>query len=109
MNTPADDDPDFKLEGEDKPPVKNGLLCFFNDTRECGSDCMAFTPEPAESPSLSLQQCNCSLIVSAERVGRYMSGLVQLIKKGQEKSARAAADQARLTQFPPVPDPSGKA
>jgi len=87
--------------------VQNGLMCFLDASRECGAECMAFITEPVEAPNiLGPQQRNCILIVSAERVGRYMSGLVQLVKKGQEKTDKEAADRKR-TQVAPPPDPRG--
>ena len=87
--------------------IKNGLMCFLDATRECGADCMAFVTEPVEAPTvLGPQQRNCILVISAERVGRYMSGLVQLVRKGQEASNKEAADRKR-TQVAPPPDPRG--
>lgn len=59
----------------------NGLICFFNPDRVCSSDCMAFTTQATESPSLNAQQKHCSLLVSVERVGRFTGVLVQLLKK----------------------------
>jgi len=83
--------------------MQNGLMCFLNDTRECGADCMAYLTEPPEDGSklLGAQQRNCVLIVSAERLGRYASGIVQLMLKSE-------ADKKRSSQ-PTPPNPLGKA
>lgn len=101
------DVPDMKMEDEPQK-TQNGLICFLNDTRECGSDCMAYTPEPAESPSLSIQQRNCTLLVAAERLGRYSAGIASVLNKMHTRATTAAADNARLTRLPNL-DPSGKA
>lgn len=103
MNEPDYQDPP-EIKTDD---VRNGLMCFLDASRECGADCMAFVTEQVEAPNiLGPQQKNCILIVSSERVGRYMSGLVQLVKKGQERSDKEAADRKR-TQVTPPPDPRG--
>jgi hypothetical protein len=102
-----------ELEAESPPEVKtddptvNGLMCFIDRNRECGADCMAFLSEPSESPILGVQQKNCLLIVSAERLGRYASGIVSTLNKMHQKSAAEAADRVRLAQAQ-VPDPRGK-
>lgn len=94
------------LEYHEPPEVKtdepavNGLMCFLDGARECGADCMAFMHEPPTDPQgFGPQQSNCVLLVSAERTGRYLAGLVSLTKKGQ-------ADKIRTSHAPP-PDPRG--
>lgn len=102
-------DQDFQTPPEIKEddPGKNGLMCFLDDTRECGPDCMGYVTEPVEAPTiLGPQQKNCILIISAERMGRYMSNGVSLIKRAQDKAVKDAADKARTNVTPP-PDPRG--
>jgi hypothetical protein len=93
-DTPFIDSPDEL----DDDPEKNGLACFINGDRICGADCMAFTTVPSESPYLNEQQKHCSLIVSAERLGRYAGGILSLFKKADADSKRSA---------PHVVDPKG--
>lgn len=91
--------PSIPEESEGTPT--NGLMCFLNDKRECGADCMAFTAEPNESPNLSMQQRNCVLLVAVERLGRYHGGISSMLNKIYQRST----DQAR--QGAP-PNPLGK-
>ena len=74
---------------------RNGLMCFLSVDRECGSDCMAFTTTPAESPVLNTQQKNCAALVALERVGRY-GGIVVKLARDFIKDAQ-----------PPPPPPKG--
>ena len=83
------DPPDLKADDHQT----NGLMCFFDSTRECGADCMGFLTEPVEAPILNPQQRNCVFVVSVERVGRYLSGLVTLTRKRQEDQQRASHSQ----------------
>ena len=79
------------MEEEEEESPQNGLVCFIDLDRNCGADCMAFTREPFESTSLSTQQSNCTLLVSAERLGRYTGGLVKVIKNAIDDAARTPA------------------
>lgn len=98
------DPPDLKADDK-----ASGLMCFLDDTRECGADCMAYLPEPADPTVTSLgpQQKNCILIVSVERLGRYSAGVVSILRKGQERTEKDAADEKR-TNFGPVLSPLGR-
>lgn len=89
------DPPDIK---EDDP--KNGLMCFLDDTRECGPDCMGYFQGEVENSPLSPQQQNCILIISVERLGRYVGAGVSMLKKTKQ-------DQDRAKQANP-PDPLGR-
>lgn len=93
--------PDYK---EDTP--HNGLICWLDSTRECGADCMGYVEDPSESKALSRQQQNCVLLVSVERLGRYVGHLASTARDIHHGAANAAADQARSRQKPP-PDPRG--
>jgi hypothetical protein len=80
-------------------PAENGLFCFIDHTRPCGADCMAYTTNPSESPVLNIQQKNCSLLVTADRLSRGVQWLVQINRKSREDEERRNA--------PKPPDPRG--
>lgn len=89
------DPPDFKEDDAEK----NGLICFLDSTRECGPDCMGYIhpDEKVEnSPLLNRQQQNCVLLISVERLGRYVGAGVSMLRKDK-------ADQARQPMSPPNP------
>lgn len=58
-----------------------GLCCFLTADRVCGPDCMAFVTNPTASQKseLSEQQQHCSLLVSAERVGRHLPIIASIL------------------------------
>lgn len=68
---------------------RNGLVCFMNMDRPCGSDCMAYTTAPSESVYLGEQQRHCVAIVGVERLGRYAGGILSLLSKKKADDARA--------------------
>lgn len=95
-------------EMKEDEPGKNGLMCFLDDTRECGPDCMGYVTEQVAAPSiLGPQQKNCILIISAERIGRFLGNSVTLNKQAQDKANKEAADKARANVKLP-PDPLGR-
>jgi hypothetical protein len=73
--------PYIEQPSEKRDDLANGLICFIDPTRECGPDCMSFTTTPAESPGLNDQQKRCTILVSLERVGRYLGVFVKLFKE----------------------------
>jgi hypothetical protein len=77
-------------------PPEEELYCFINADRECGPECMAFSSVPAESPHLSMRQRSCTLLVGVERAGRYMGGLVQLVRSAQQDEKTKQQDAARI-------------
>ena len=79
-------------------PSTNGLYCFIDADRPCSPECMAYTSQQSESPTLGMQQKNCSLIVGVERLGRFAGGIVQLLKRAQSDAQREAG-----TKPPPSP------
>jgi len=84
-----------------KEPDPEGLICFLNDARPCGADCMAYIERPDGPDYVDQQWANCMLLVNAHRGGKH---LVVLASVGADlcKAARVeAADRARLYQ--PVP------
>jgi hypothetical protein len=91
-------------------PEGTGLYCFLDRQRECGPDCMAFLPEPSadKAQTLSLQQRSCTIIVSTERVGRFMGGLVQLgLQRQASADKRAQDEERRRSILNPLPPRSG--
>jgi hypothetical protein len=107
MDDPLRDEDDEAPRAPEVKPDSNGLFCFLNGERECGADCMAYLTEPnSESPHLGLQQKNCILLVSVERLGRSTAGIASLVNKAQQASAKEAADRMRQSH-PSPPDPRG--
>ena len=92
----ADDEEELEIPDEKEDIEGDGMLCFLDDSRECGPSCMAFTTFESESPMLNDQQKHCSLIVAAERLGRHTGGLLRMLKDSK-------ADEARKPPTPPSP------
>ena len=94
--------------------VDGGLMCFLDNSRECGPDCMAFLGfgQEADTQNLSPQQRQCLLISSVEKIGRF-SGIIAKILYDDSVAAKKAAADSRRTEGlrPPGPmdrPPSGK-
>jgi hypothetical protein len=85
------------------PDSKNGLYCFLNKDRECGSECMAFI-HPPEGPDYKDQQwSNCLLLVNAHRGGKHLVILADTTGKLLGLTKNKQADEARANQpAPPV-------
>lgn len=81
-------DPYVELPDEIDDDVSNGLMCFINMDRQCGHDCMAYTTQGSESPTLNDQQKNCVIVVGLERLGRYSGGLLKVVKNQIEDETR---------------------
>lgn len=69
--------------------VRNGLICFMDMDRQCGADCMAYQTLPSESVYLNDDQKHCTLLVAAERLGRYSGGILKHLKDVAADSRRA--------------------
>lgn len=70
--------------------TEDSLDCFMDMGRVCGPSCMAYALHPkAPSEALTAQQNHCTLLVSAERAGRFLGGLVTLYRNSQQESARS--------------------
>ena len=82
--------------------VGTGLYCFLSETRPCGPECMAYVLRPMDKAGeLNDQQRHCSVLVSTDRLGRFMGGLVSLKKQDQDDKLRKGAT--------PPPNPRGAA
>lgn len=93
----------------DDDPEKNGLVCFLEQTRPCGADCMAFTPfvnEP-KTTELSEQSRGCILLVNLERLGIHSVIGMSMLSKSLSDKKKALADITRAQQAQPPPDPIG--
>lgn len=82
----------------------SGLLCFFNGQRECGPDCMAFTPQPANVQAFSPQQRHCTVLVGVERLARHVAIGVNVVSEAWNFVKKTSQDRARTAQQPP-PEP----
>lgn len=89
MEAEAEDIP-YIHSPDEMDDTEDGLQCFIHPDRICGPDCMSFTTQPAESPTLNEQQKHCVLLVGLERIGRYSGGIVRIIKGFIDDKARAA-------------------
>lgn len=76
-------------------------MCFLNADRQCGPDCMAFTPQPADVQVLAPQQRHCVALVSAERLGRHAVIGVKILSDAFSFFRNVTADQQRTGQKPP--------
>lgn len=96
--------------GAEQPQLKEdtGLICFMDNKRPCGADCMAYLPSPPQSdPELKDQQlAHCLLLLNVHRTGKHLVVLaaqgIELLKHIKNKSA----DAARSNQ-PAPPSPTG--
>ena len=78
-----------------------GLVCFVDQKRLCGPDCMAWD-NPPEGPDFQDRQwANCMLLVSAHRGGKHLVVLASLGAELLKGSKNAAAERARANQPPP--------
>jgi hypothetical protein len=84
--------------------AEDGLFCFKDGARACGSDCMAYI-HPPEGPDYKDQQwANCLLLVNAHRSGKHLVILADVTAKLLNHTRNKAADEARTNQpaVPPV-------
>lgn len=81
---------------EDDDKKGNGLLCFLNSERHCGSDCMAFAAPPAGADYQEQQWANCKVLVSLHQGGKHLVVLAQT-------AVNTAADKKRVQAPPPAP------
>jgi hypothetical protein len=102
VNAPADEEDEI-VEGATS---HNGLMCFLDSSRDCGADCMAYTAEASENKAMSTQQRNCLVLVSIDRLGRFMGNMATSAHKMQTRAATEAADRVRQSQSAP-PNPLG--
>jgi hypothetical protein len=79
----------------------SGLICFLNNERECGPDCMAFDYAPQSEDYKDKQWANCMLLVNAHRGGKHLVMLASIGAELQKKVKTEAADRARTNQPPP--------
>lgn len=103
MANPPEEETPFVHHPDMKEDDKgNGLVCFLDQNRSCGPDCMAFLIERPEGNDYRGQQwANCMLLVNAHRAGKHLTILASVTDAFVQKNRAHAADQARATQAPP--------
>lgn len=89
-----DDAPEFidSPDELDDDPELNGLTCFLNSDRVCGPDCMSYSTFASESPMLNDEQKHCTLLVAAERLGRYSGIIIKTLRNEQQDRARSSEE-----------------
>ena len=92
----------------DDDTKKNGLYCFLDISRPCGSDCMAYTTHTVQPKNTELgeQGRNCSMLVNIERIGIHSVILASMLARKDKVDKTVAADAARAAQALP-PNPLG--
>lgn len=88
--------PDLK----DDDPKKNGLMCFRDQTRECGPDCMAFCPPPPGDDYRDGQWANCRLLVDSYRGSKHLTILATQMNDLARLVRNDLADRARSIPAP---------
>lgn len=89
------------------PPIKddhrrNGLMCFRDRARECGPDCMAYSPAPEGPDYMDQQWANCRLLVDSFRSSKHLTILAGSIDQVVRLQKNEAADRQRTA----VPHPA---
>ena len=78
----------------------NGLVCFLNQNRPCGADCMAYLPaseRPQGVEYAEAQWASCLLLVNAHRTGKHL-----VVLAGSAADAvKLKKDGARMGQQAP--------
>lgn len=78
-------------ENQDDAPLP-GLICYRDNTRPCGPDCMAFLPQKPEGAVYAgpEQWPHCRVLVDQERLARHTTVIAGILSK---KSAEAVRQQ----------------
>jgi hypothetical protein len=82
--------------------TENGLQCFLDETRNCSANCMGYITDSdliEQKTVLNNQQRNCILIVSVERLGRFLGAGVTMMSKDRADKNRSSTQ--------PIPNPLG--
>lgn len=67
-----------------------GPLCFINNTRVCGPDCMAFLPQaPSGDDYKGEQWAHCHLLVNAHRSGKHLTILANVHSQANAVAKRS--------------------
>jgi hypothetical protein len=113
MANPTDEEkPDQEAEPDveytpDIRDARTGLMCWRDSKLACGGFCMAYVTHPRRSNSSELgeQQTHCSLLTSAERLGRNTTILADMLTRAERKRRSEEADRKRTEQFAQI-DPN---
>lgn len=82
------------------------LACFFDQSRFCGADCMAYKTIPDKNAVLDGSQQNCVILSSIERTGRSLNIIGNILNE-HLKLTRLQANDAKRGSPPPPPNPLG--
>lgn len=67
-----------------------GPACFIDQSRVCSTDCMAHLTAPPQGAAYQGEDwAHCLLLVQAERVGRHLPILVDIVKGAAVAQRRA--------------------
>ena len=94
MSTDSDDPLQFQPNRKDDDDPSNGLLCFYDMTRECGPACMAYADPPVGDDYKSQQWAQCKLLVAVHQIGKHLTVIARVVSTDQ-------ADKKRSQQTPP--------
>lgn len=76
----------------DEPKAKGSLACFQDQGRICGSDCMAYLPQPPAGTAYQGENwAHCLLLVNAERAGKHVIIIADLLKRSKSEATRNQA------------------
>lgn len=82
-----------ETEQEDVPPMEGKLGCFYDQSRVCGPDCMAYLAQVPEGKAyLGENWAHCKQLVTADQVGRHViiiADLLQRVRVAQATQERA--------------------
>lgn len=63
-----------------------GPACFLDQARICGSDCMAYLPQPPDNIDFKGEQwARCHLLVNAHRAGKHLTIIASVLSKADKK------------------------
>lgn len=79
----------------------SGLICFLDNKRPCGADCMAWVQPPDGADYKDQQFSNCMVLVNLHRVGKHAVVLAAQGADLLKKLKITEADRARGDQPPP--------
>ncbi len=79
----------------------NGLICWRNNERPCGADCMAFIEAPEGADFQGKQWANCSVLVNQHRTAKHLTIIAHQLTESSKLKRNEIADRARTNQPPP--------
>ncbi len=98
-------DKPFIEKPDEHAPDQDQVFCFFDSSRPCSAECMAFLPARPEGPDYEGQTWSaCMILVNVHKTGKHA---VALAAQGQNllkhlKVVQADEKRGPLPQPPPV-------